>query len=172
MANLSVNGKAIGGNVFRLNDASQLDNLKASIKNDGRDQVIVKAENQVYVIEGDKLNFNPFSSGQAGKPAELKMQLDGRSVKAELIKLDDEVSSTMDGFKKAAVGVQVGFAGLMISEIVSKAVSGKVLVPATPRNSAIMLGIMGVALAGGVIYGATREPKGESQVSSLASRVN
>lgn len=172
MANLSINGTATGGAIFKLNDASKLDALKQSIKNDGRDQLLVKAENQVYVIEGDHLDFNGLARGQAGKPADVKLQIDGRTLKGEVLKVDDEVNSTMDGVKKAGTGIQVAFAGLIISEIVTKAIGTKALIPATPRNSAIMLGVMGVALAGGAIYGANREPKGESKVSSLAQRVN
>lgn len=171
MSNISINGTATGGSLYQLNNASQLETLKKGIKNDGRDQLLLKAENQIYVVEGDKLNFSGIGRGQAGKPSDITLQLNGRSIKAEMISFDDEVSSTGDGLKKAATGVQLAFAGLLISEVVSKAVSGKVLVPATPRNSAIMLGLMGVALAGGAIYGATREPKGQSPVAGLATPV-
>ena len=169
---LSISGTHTGGGIYKLNDPVQLENVRKAIEKDGRDQVVVKAGESIYVIEGDSLNLGGLFRGQAGKTPELSLELDGQTLPATLIQFDDEVSSGWDGAKQAGKALGFAYCGLMVAELVSKVAFNKVLLPVSPRNSAFLLGGMALTMAGGAVYGATRHPQAASKVPALGTRIN
>lgn len=171
MANLNISGTNTGGSIYRLQNPD-LEQVRKAIAKDGRDQVVFKAGDDIYVAEGDSLNLNGLNRGSAGKPAELTFSNKGKVEKATLIQFDDEVNSGWDGTKKAAHGVSFAYAGLIVAEIVAKVAGNKVLLPVNQRNSAMLLGGVAIALTAGAIYGATREPQGASKVPALGVKIN
>lgn len=113
MSNLSINNQALNGQIYKLNipEGKTVYDIRNQGEDDTLDQVYFKVGDDVYVAEGDGLDFT-----EINKRALPKVEFfDGNSSHhAQLLAVDDEVNTAWEGVKNVgAASLTLATGGLL-----------------------------------------------------------
>lgn len=115
IATLTHTKTTFSADVRTLKSAADLGKAQEVAKNDGLDQVFVKASDKVYVLQGLGLGIDALQkSGKDGVLPKVQLQVGEEILTGEVVAVDNECNTAGEGMGKVApVAVATGLTGLV-----------------------------------------------------------
>lgn len=104
LGTLSFQNQTLQADIQRLKTGVDVSKVLKAAENDGLDQVFVKAQDQIYVLQGQGLSLDKLEKAfQADKAPAVQLKLADSLVEGEVIGVNNESNTAQEGMKKVAV---------------------------------------------------------------------